>query len=72
MKDNIEPDSFENLEDMPPIIEEEILKESEDLLRQAKEESNYRVRKSIEELQESRRLHDLIDDYDFDGLDDED
>lgn len=36
-----------------------------------KASSDQKIRKSIEDIKESKRLHGLIDDYDFDGLDDD-
>ncbi len=71
--------SGSNNEKSPPIVDEELLRESVresvresgDALRKMTQKVNYKMRRSIEALQEEKRLHELIDDYDFDGLDDE-
>ena len=71
MKDNVNAEEGSVYDDIPPYIDEEIVRESDELLRKAVEKTHYQMRKSIEALQEDKKLHDLIDDYDFDGLDED-
>lgn len=83
MKESPKQNQSRRIGDIPLIIEEDIINdiinesvnetvnESEKRLRKASEDTSYTIRKSIEDLQESKRLHDLIDEYDFDNLDDD-
>lgn len=72
MKDDANAYDVGAADEVPPFVDEEVLRESHAMLRRAAEKANHKMRKTIEELQEEKRLHELIDDYDFDGLDEDD
>lgn len=61
----------EELDDAPLVTEEYIERDGQDLSKKTTKNADNSARKSIEDRQELKRLQALIDDYDFDGLGDE-